>query len=141
MWKKILVPVLNICAFYKQELQTVWSCPLIFCVQSRIKQQKYLKTLTYQRLSRHNPFSTFNFMCKICVYIKYLPLCINIIKTNFTVMYLFGCQYINKLARKNVAICVVATYVLHMNIDIPCVFMNCRVQGIVFTYPKFDKRM
>lgn len=51
--------------------------------------------------------STFNFMCKICVYIKYLSLCINIIKTNFTVMYLFGCQYINKLARKNVAIFVV----------------------------------
>lgn len=107
MWKKMLVPVLNICAFYKQELQTVWSCLLIFCVQSRIKQQKYLKTLTYQRLSRHTPFSTFNFMCKICVYIKYLSLCINIIKTNFTVMYLFGCQYINKLARKNVEIFVV----------------------------------
>lgn len=78
-----------------------------FLRTARIKQQKYLKTLTYQRLSRHTPFSTFNFMCKICVYIKYLSLCINIIKTNFTVMYLFGCQYINKLARKNVAIFVV----------------------------------
>lgn len=35
------------------------------------KRQKYLKTLTYQRLSRHIPFSTFNFMYKDCVYIKF----------------------------------------------------------------------
>lgn len=75
----------------------------------RTVQNKTTKTLeTYQ-------FSTFNFMYKVCVYILYeghLSLCINIIQTNFTVLYTLGCRYINKLARRNVAIfvCFVHTY-------------------------------
>lgn len=89
--------------------------PSYFLRTVRNKTTKIVENFNSSTTLETYQFSTFNFMYKVCVYILYeghLSLCINIIQTNFTVLYSFGCRYINKLARRNVAIfvCFVHTY-------------------------------